>query len=315
MMCAGIPEDLVELMQESNLNQVSLKWDSAINNGGSPLVEFRVFRDGALIGVVDAVVEGYTDPVEYNVEYVYKVLPVNWVGTADGNTLLSVNVTEQPDPETTEILKPVGLRSQYEFTVSVNLKDSAGADITSGELMLLEFKNQCEVNSGYDCEIISKIIEETEYVEFASSGTGTMAASYTPALDGIFTLSVIQLHPRSIRCDLWDNIWFYDNVDKVAYFDSFSISYAETDLITTYASNFISAKCFAMVMPLSSETYTFFIEADDGVRLYINDVLVIDKWDTCCQEFEGTYDMLSSKYYSIELDYKQLEGSASFSLK
>ena len=37
------------------------------------------------------------------------------------------------------------------------------------------------------------------------------------------------------------------------------------------------------MLPDYSETYTFYVNADDSARLWVNGVLLFDKWDQCCQ--------------------------------
>lgn len=42
------------------------------------------------------------------------------------------------------------------------------------------------------------------------------------------------------------------------------------------------------MVPEFSESYTFYVLADDSARLWVDDVLLFDKWNECCQEFSGT---------------------------
>ncbi|NDJ77045.1 MAG: hypothetical protein GYB65_12390, partial [Chloroflexi bacterium] len=71
----------------------------------------------------------------------------------------------------------------------------------------------------------------------------------------------------------------------------------------------ISADYFAVrwtgyVVPLYSETYTFYTQSDDGVRLWVNDQLLIDNWTMHgLTEDTGTIDLVAGQPYSIRLDY------------
>ena len=57
------------------------------------------------------------------------------------------------------------------------------------------------------------------------------------------------------------------------------------------------------VEPEFSETYTFYVKADEGVRLWVNDQLLVDHWETGAGEWGGTLDLEANVRYRIKLDY------------
>lgn len=65
--------------------------------------------------------------------------------------------------------------------------------------------------------------------------------------------------------------------------------------------------------PLSEE-YTFILEADDGVRVYFNGNLQIDRWNTCCADQTFTVSLTANTFYDIQIDYKEEQGSANIAL-
>jgi hypothetical protein len=48
------------------------------------------------------------------------------------------------------------------------------------------------------------------------------------------------------------------------------------DLIPGVASNFVSVEWTGFLMPLHSEAYTFEAKFNDGLRLWVNDKLILD---------------------------------------
>ena len=49
------------------------------------------------------------------------------------------------------------------------------------------------------------------------------------------------------------------------------------------------------MLPDYSETYTFYVNADDSARLWVNGVLLFDKWDQCCQERQvGLHSLINA---------------------
>ena len=75
--------------------------------------------------------------------------------------------------------------------------------------------------------------------------------------------------------------------------------------------SYFSARWRGMVRPLYSEVYTFSIAVDDGAKLWINDLLVIDHWYSRCSEVDGTVALMAGTLYPMRLEYKQVVGNAS----
>lgn len=57
------------------------------------------------------------------------------------------------------------------------------------------------------------------------------------------------------------------------------------------------------VEPEFSETYTFHVNADDGVRLWVNGQLLIDHWEVGAGEYSTTLDLEANVRYRIKLEY------------
>lgn len=74
------------------------------------------------------------------------------------------------------------------------------------------------------------------------------------------------------------------------------------------------------VVPTFSETYTFKVEADDGVRLMVRPVgsgtwkTLVNKW-TSVGTWSAAYDMVAGESYEIKLEYREVTGSAKVKLK
>ena len=76
---------------------------------------------------------------------------------------------------------------------------------------------------------------------------------------------------------------------------------------TTY-----SVRWTGQVQPRYSQTYTFYTKTDDGARLWVNGVLLVDKWvDQSATEWGGTIDLVAGESYAIQMDYYQQTGPAS----
>ncbi|MCU0353890.1 MAG: PA14 domain-containing protein [Cytophagales bacterium] len=60
-----------------------------------------------------------------------------------------------------------------------------------------------------------------------------------------------------------------------------------------------------------SEEFTFFTTTDDGVRLWVNGTLIIDKWiDQAAREWSGRITLVQGQRYDIRLEYYERGGQA-----
>ena len=79
------------------------------------------------------------------------------------------------------------------------------------------------------------------------------------------------------------------------------------------ADNF-SIRWSGNVLTQEGGTYSFSTETDDGVRLWINNVLVIDKWTTL-GTFAAPITLAANTKYTVKMEYKELTGGAFARLK
>jgi hypothetical protein len=81
------------------------------------------------------------------------------------------------------------------------------------------------------------------------------------------------------------------------------------------ADNF-TVRWSGIASPKTSGRYTFYVTADDGVRLRVNGVTLVDKWfEQAASTYSGTAETVSSGGFQIELDYFENAGQASVKLE
>ncbi|MBU1260254.1 MAG: DUF4968 domain-containing protein [Planctomycetes bacterium] len=65
-----------------------------------------------------------------------------------------------------------------------------------------------------------------------------------------------------------------------------------------------SVRWTGKVQPLYSETYTFYTNTDDGVRLWVNGQSLINQWvDQAATEHSGTIPLAAGQWYDIKMEY------------
>jgi len=77
-----------------------------------------------------------------------------------------------------------------------------------------------------------------------------------------------------------------------------------------------SARWTGQIQPRYSETYTFYLNTDNGRRLWINNQLIVDKWvDDWGIEYTGTITLTANQKYDIRLEYFENNGGAAAKLE
>jgi hypothetical protein len=72
-----------------------------------------------------------------------------------------------------------------------------------------------------------------------------------------------------------------------------------------------SVRWTGQVQPLYSERYIFYTTSDDGVRLWVNNQLIIDRWvDQGATEWSGSIDLVAGQKYDIKMEYYENGGDA-----
>jgi len=73
-----------------------------------------------------------------------------------------------------------------------------------------------------------------------------------------------------------------------------------------------SVRWTGYIQPQTTGTYTFFINSDNGRRLWINDQLIIDKWISDYGiEYSGSINLIANQQYNIKVEYFEEVGGAS----
>ncbi|NJO96443.1 MAG: hypothetical protein HC764_10810 [Pleurocapsa sp. CRU_1_2] len=81
------------------------------------------------------------------------------------------------------------------------------------------------------------------------------------------------------------------------------------------AKDTFSVRWTGQIEATQDETYTFYTQADDGVRLWVNNQLIIDDWKQhSLSERSGIIDLEAGQFYDIKLEYFENKGDAAVSL-
>jgi hypothetical protein len=145
-------------------------------------------------------------------------------------------------------------------------------------------------------------------------GRPNYIASYRPAAVGRYSLAVRQLLPGGLNVQYFDSQWLQgapviERIDPQLNFNW------GNGLVTPYGRDYVSARWWGKIRPYATETFTFFLFADEGARMWLDHELVIDTWDHCCEEAQAYKRLIEGTFHDLRVEWKELTGAASISLK
>jgi hypothetical protein len=123
-------------------------------------------------------------------------------------------------------------------------------------------------------------------------GTGDgLSAAYFNGLN--FETPVFSRKDDAINFD-----WGWGSPDPTIHTDTFSVRWT------------------GQVQPKYSELYTFYLNSDNGRRLWVNGQLIIDKWiDDSGTTYSGTISLTAGQRYDIKVEYFESHSAANIKLE
>jgi hypothetical protein len=117
-------------------------------------------------------------------------------------------------------------------------------------------------------------------------------------------MSVTLARGGGLSADYFENVWFFytpvlSRIDAQINFDW------GDGAITPTAADYVSVRWSGRLLPRYSEEYTFYVDADDGVRLWINDVQLIERWDSGANMTAAKLSLKANTFYRIKLEYSK----------
>jgi len=169
-----------------------------------------------------------------------------------------------------------------------------------------------EIISGDDASLTGSTprVEVREKTPGLPSYTGY----YTPEATGSYTLAIRQLERGGLHGDYYDNQWLLQT-PVISRIDP-TISFAwGTGLITQFGRDYVSARWSGKIKAPTTETYTLYLLADDGARLWIDHNKVIDTWDVTGVEQMTTISFTKDHFHDIRVEFKEERGPANIQLR
>lgn len=118
--------------------------------------------------------------------------------------------------------------------------------------------------------------------------------------------------PDGLTGRYYTNRWMMNDPVMTRIDDQMEFQW-DTGLITDTAMDYVSVKWTGYIQFDHVETYTFYLEVDDGAAMLVNGTKIIDDFKSPANTYEGYWTPAASKLpYEIEIHYRENTGTASF---
>jgi PA14 domain len=142
------------------------------------------------------------------------------------------------------------------------------------------------------------------------SASGCVADLREPGADDSLATSIEALSGTGLKGEYYDNIDFTNL--KVTRTDStVNFNWGSGSPDPLVGADTFSVRWTGQVVPQFSQTYTFYTQSDDGVRLWINGTQLVNNWTNHGPtENSGTIALTSGTAYSVKMEFYENGGGA-----
>jgi hypothetical protein len=294
-------------LQDSGENLELLRPDAPDTNGVPYIVVDAVRYNDKLPWPPGA--DGDGPSLQRRAPATYGNEPTNWF--ASGITPGGVNVLNQAPACT--LTSPT---NGAEFGVPANVTLTATASDPDGSIVRVEF---------YAGDVLLGLATNAPFTFVWSNvpvGTHTVLAkardnglAVTPSASITFTVNPPPIGTGiGLRGDYFDNINFTGTrVRRIDPSVNFDWGGGQPD--PAIAADTFSVRWVGQVQPRFGETYTFYTVSDDGIRLWVNNQLLIDNWtDHAPTENFGFIALQAGQLYEIKMEMYENGGGATATL-
>lgn len=183
--------------------------------------------------------------------------------------------------------------------------------ITGGDTLLMESYEATDSDENQD--LSWQLNRGKQLGLIADNQNGTYTCTWQRKSAGMYTVAVYALFPGGLRGDYYADAWFGSPVrDPVVSRIDRNVNFTwGNGPVFAGALDYLSVRWSGRLKPKSTGDITFYVSANDQMRLWIGDLLLLDGWDNSFTgSASGTLWLNSSLFYSIVVEYRELVGYA-----
>ena len=151
---------------------------------------------------------------------------------------------------------------------------------------------------------------ETTHADVTYVGSGQYAVSSLTPRVGEYSLHVSKAISGGLKGSYFNNRWLFGDTPAMERIDPV-IDFTWDDFVTSTGKDFISVRWTGYVQPAFSEAYTFHMQVNDGVRLWIDGIQLIDEYEATVEgvdfvEYSAvTTSLVADRLYSVKIEFRE----------
>lgn len=327
---------------------VEITWTAPESDGGTPILCYEVQRkDGAGSYYVadscsvdrSSISCGFT----LSVEYIFKVIAVNRIGRSSDLVSETFKIEYKMSAPLSAITSPSSFATSFVAggfpAIVVRAKNPSATPAWDTATTDRLFVARLISRATLDTDTTTIVVPDVTYTGelpiasnnppaltqvFTAQGGNAGYYEMTPGTQppsGAFSLSVHSLEAGGLLGQYWSNPFLSGAVTSSRKDPILDFAWGDGPLINVTSSRFydlVSIRWTGFVEASYGEEYTFVIDSNDHVRLWIDDVMVINNWgedNPCPGICTGRADLQQSvvglgtrKFSYIRLDYYHSKG-------
>ena len=158
----------------------------------------------------------------------------------------------------------------------------------------------------------------------ADSSTGSYSTPFTISSSSTAVCGVYYIYSyflqSGIKGTYYSNRWLTGDAALTRLDSTLSFNWGSGEIISGVASDYVGIKWTGYIKPSTSESYTFYATANDGVRVYLSGELIINNYNVLEKgklvvDQSSAISLTSGNYYPITVQYFEQTNEASFILE
>jgi glucose/arabinose dehydrogenase len=175
----------------------------------------------------------------------------------------------------------------------------------NNQLLIDKFANQSATEYSGAIALVAgqKYDIKLEYYENRYDAVSQLAWSSSSQTKEIIPQSQLYSNGNGLKAEYYDNIDF-TNLKQTRTDPTVNFNWGRSSPDSSIGADTFSVRWTGQVKAEYSETYKFYTTADDGVRLWVNNQLLIDKFvNQSATEYSGAIALVAGQKYDIKLEY------------
>ena len=276
---------------------------------------YSVVYDGSNYLTAETAISSYNGNNLEFTSYNFQIFAVNIIVALFDNSFTENNSNS---PSLSVTLQSIPFYSNYKLSgddlssftwndqdksIYVQSYDSTNTIMNTGIIFMYDIRDYsyslCErltdtSDSHYNNDIFSS---ESDYINGIchNNNDGTYSAKYNLIANGWVTLRIFQLFSGGLRGQYYNNVWFMEPPILKEIDNPINFNWG-TDYIFNSLSDFISKRWICSILSPVTALFTLTLSSDDGSRVLINNEVVLDHINSCCDDCTFTYKLIKGEF-------------------